>query len=690
MLISADTTAHLADFESVREECTGASKTYSRSASRSGSAVATRKYEAPEMRAGTVPKATAASDMYSYGVCALLACCDESSGVVFNAETEALQSWDRERAHAKGGPHLPSLLDELLDLDGPPASSAAAAVGRRISAREVLRRPFLDPAAEREQARLETEAAAAASHEAGEQLAAVNREAVSKQREAEWQEAERRRVWEEKKLEQERALRSARLEAAVSKAKIEGRQRQLESQRRALAQQEAAAKQAEAAAAKAEAQGETARRAAKEEAAKLRAKTEEQRQKLAADKAREEADTEKRKGELKRQQAKVEEELKRLEQHKQAPPLIAHAQSCHTPHTVCCCSLPSPLSCSLPALSDTLMPFLAQRANALPGEWKHTSDQGFSLQPIHRGQGVWAALAACLKTRRADWLGEGRDVPPGHPPYNRLELARAWRIENPKLWRKFCERKREVADEVGRARHAGGTARRYANRSVAQFEQPPDSQLHSAASRLPGTLRSDVNETRLLHGTKPAALLSVLSGGPNERYSGGIFGSGTCAHGLAQPRARPQPLFHAVSLSAPADLAADAGKNDQYTYDKNGRNDQAYNDHPELHSRLYSDSHRHPDRRKDGIFGNVYYVLVCRAALGSFAVSRDGRTTVEGEPLFPFTDRELRPITGVSPPVHHHALVGETATGHERYREFIVFHGDSLYPEYLLAYHRAA
>jgi hypothetical protein len=139
-----------------------------------------------------------------------------------------------------------------------------------------------------------------------------------------------------------------------------------------------------------------------------------------------------------------------------------------------------------------------------------------------------------------------------------------------------------------------------------------------------------------------------------------------------------------------ADLAADVGKNDQYTYDPKGTNDHAYGDHPDLHQRLYSDSYRHPDRRADGILGNVYYVIVCRATLGAFAVSRDGQTTIEGEPLFPMTDRELRQITGVTPPVHHHALVGETGERIDRYREFIVFHGDSLYPEYLLAYHRAA
>ena len=189
--------------------------------------------------------------------------------------------------------------------------------------------------------------------------------------------------------------------------------------------------------------------------------------------------------------------------------------------------------------------------------------------------------------------------------------------------------------------------------------------------------------------TVPSRGLSCLcSAGGRTRDT--LAESSAAAH-VRTPR--PTPLAassHTVFLCALVDLAADVGKNDQYTYDRSGRNDRAYNDHPELHAKLYSDSNRHPDRRNDGIFGNVYYVLVCRAALGAFVVSRDGSTTVEGEDLFPFTDRELRPITGVSPPVHHHALIGDTGDQIDRYREFIVFHGDSLYPEYLLAYHRAA
>lgn len=189
--------------------------------------------------------------------------------------------------------------------------------------------------------------------------------------------------------------------------------------------------------------------------------------------------------------------------------------------------------------------------------------------------------------------------------------------------------------------------------------------------------------------TAPSRGLSCLcsAGGPTRDT---LAESSAAALVRTSRPPRPYSFFHTFLLCALVDLAADIGKNDQYTYDTSGRNDRAYNDHPELHAKLYSDSHRHPDRRNDGILGNVYYVLVCRAALGSFIVSRDGQTTLDGEKLFPFTERERRPITGVSPPVHHHALIGETGGQVDRYREFVVFHGDSLYPEYLLAYHRVA
>ena len=42
----------------------------------------------------------------------------------------------------------------------------------------------------------------------------------------------------------------------------------------------------------------------------------------------------------------------------------------------------------------------------------------------------------------------------------------------------------------------------------------------------------------------------------------------------------------------------------------------------------------------------------------------------------------------VSPAVNHHSLLAETGGRIQRFREFIVFHGDRVYPEYLVAYHR--
>jgi hypothetical protein len=45
-------------------------------------------------------------------------------------------------------------------------------------------------------------------------------------------------------------------------------------------------------------------------------------------------------------------------------------------------------------------------------------------------------------------------------------------------------------------------------------------------------------------------------------------------------------------------------------------------------------------------------------------------------------------VAGVTPPVHHHALLAETGGRVDRYREFVVFRDEYVYPEYVLAYRR--
>ena len=50
--------------------------------------------------------------------------------------------------------------------------------------------------------------------------------------------------------------------------------------------------------------------------------------------------------------------------------------------------------------------------------------------------------------------------------------------------------------------------------------------------------------------------------------------------------------------------------------------------------------------------------------------------------------RELAAIPGVAPPTSYHSLVAELGKDIVRYREFVLFHGDYVCPEYLIAYHR--
>jgi len=164
-------------------------------------------------------------------------------------------------------------------------------------------------------------------------------------------------------------------------------------------------------------------------------------------------------------------------------------------------------------------------------------------------------------------------------------------------------------------------------------------------------LNADVNEKLLAHGTKPENVVDVLHTGMNERFSGGAFGRGCY-------------------------LAEDCGKCDQYA-----TVDRASGSHAELHNLLYQEHQRHHP-------GDVYYIFLCRAVLGTIAHTRDGSTEMStGASLWANPERrELAKIPNSQVP--YHSLLVQTGAAVQRYREIVAYHGERIFPEFLIAYRR--
>lgn len=210
------------------------------------------------------------------------------------------------------------------------------------------------------------------------------------------------------------------------------------------------------------------------------------------------------------------------------------------------------------------------------------NEDGFALHPLDQRERMWHALELFLRTHPSQ-LGKGKDVTRAYGSYNELCLASAWRIEHPKMRRKYVVAKENMTDDMKLL------ARRGVNTAVVDRVQTAACSAQLSDGDSPEGLSSDVSEAHLLHGTLPGKLLSVLHSGLDERYSGSgagtIFGDGVY-------------------------LAEDVGKADQY-----GAVDKAYNKSDELHRRLYGRSYRHQ--------GSVFYVLVCRTLLGYAARTVD-------------------------------------------------------------------
>ncbi|CAJ1365238.1 unnamed protein product [Effrenium voratum] len=162
-------------------------------------------------------------------------------------------------------------------------------------------------------------------------------------------------------------------------------------------------------------------------------------------------------------------------------------------------------------------------------------------------------------------------------------------------------------------------------------------------------ITAEVNEVFLLHGTKPETVKHILNDGLNERFSGGLFGSGSY-------------------------LAEDPEKSDQYaTVDRDGKM---------LPTDLSTECRS---------IGDVFYIFVCRTLLGWFVQTKDGETHLQsGLSIWSTRDkRELSYIPGVEPQMTFQSLQVEIGGRVHRNREYILTHSERIYPEYLIAYSRS-
>ena len=308
-------------------------------------------------------------------------------------------------------------------------------------------------------------------------------------------------------------------------------------------------------------------------------------------------------------------------------------------------------------VADARPTYWAPVPSAGPSQAAPTSKDKFKLVPIESSSPVHRSLCSIMKNVDVTQLGVGRDTDPAwRDKKYKLELATAWRIEHDMLWDKYNSAKRQVKadmDILAEPQNING----FQHKRVRGLTDE-ELKTASAAGGLPGPLDDEVNERILLHGTRPETLLKVLSQGLNERFcsTGGLFGAGTY-------------------------LAEDAGKNDQYTkvdlqHDSSGSL-------KDLHSRLYSQVD-HPQE--------VYYIFVCRAAMGYPIRTKDGTSCMDDPQIrnvFGTRDkRELVDVPDVSPPVKYHSLICELGGQLQRYREFMIYHSEYIYPEYLMAYWR--
>jgi len=240
---------------------------------------------------------------------------------------------------------------------------------------------------------------------------------------------------------------------------------------------------------------------------------------------------------------------------------------------------------------------------------------------------------------RPEHLGLGRDVPPSSPWSQQyttsgvtrsLQVKHIWRIESSHLWQMFSASVAKVTDD-------------FAKLKVAKIKTASVTTLIEKKVGALGKLNDEINEKWLLHGTKFEIARSIIEEGFNERYAsdGGIFGAGNYFGDTPE-------------------------KTDQYTppHDLVTIKDKI------LQDTLFPSSG--PPRSNF-----LHYTLLCRVILGA----PQEQTTSQ------YDGRECNTLYDNIKYHSIHAIPGHT-NAVKRHHEYIQFHGNRIYPAYLIAYER--
>lgn len=286
----------------------------------------------------------------------------------------------------------------------------------------------------------------------------------------------------------------------------------------------------------------------------------------------------------------------------------------------------------------------------LPKHWSSKGRQTseFVLVPMRETSDEFSRIKRIFGLADPKDLGKGRDVQIHIPPYSRLEVKHVWRIENPFIWRKYQLKNLHVKQELSNLAKRPGL-------KVKKIQTEMDKLWK---------IDSDVNEKFFLHGTKPDFVKDIVSKGLNEHYSSieGLFGAGIY-------------------------LADRVEKIDQYvTPDGKLRTDKSPLE--DLHKLLATGGSSFKSWPPGS---NIYYAFVCRAVLGYPIVEDTGRVDSH---FVSAQKTALINIPNSDPKLAYHSLIGTVMPSKSgnplklRFKEYVLYEHNQVYPEYLLAYER--